>query len=285
MAGFPKAGDDYGGRYRIVRELGHGGLGIVYEAVDHVLDRSVALKIVLSSPLDREDFQARFAREATMLATTRSRHIVGIHEYGEHDDTVYLVTELFPAGNLQRWLDSHGPLDRRAALMLVAQVCEALADAHSSGVVHGDVRPAKVLLWNRSEGLIPSVCDFGTSIDSPQGLTRTGALVGSPAYLAPERHFGQAAAERGDIYSAGCLLWAVLTGDAPYSGTDFEMVNSHINEPPPQLGTGHPVDQRIDEVLSRAMQKDPEARWATADEVRQELLAAVHEIDTQPESE
>jgi len=285
MAGFPKAGDEYGGRYRIVRELGHGGLGVVYEAVDRVLDRSVALKIVLASRLDREEYQARFAREATMLATTRSRHVVGIHEYGEHDDTVYLVSELFPAGNLQRWLEGHGPLARRAALMLVAQVCEALADAHSSGVVHGDVKPAKVLLWDRSEGLVPSVCDFGTSIDGQQGLTRTGAVVGSPAYMAPERHFGRAADERGDIYSAGCLLWAVLTGDPPYSGTDFQMVSSHINEPPPRLGTGHPVDQRIDDVLSGAMQKEPEARWATADELRQELLATVHEVDTQGEPE
>ncbi len=216
-----------------------------------------------------------------MLAKIRSRHIVGIHEYGEHDDTVYFVTELFPDGDLQRWLQDNGPLDRRAALLLVAQVCEALADAHSSGVVHRDVKPGNVLLWNRSEGLIPYLCDFGIAIDGQQGLTRTGALVGSPAYMAPERHFGHAADERGDVYSVGCLLWAALTGDAPYSGTDFQMMNSHINEPTPQLGTGHPVDQRIDEVLAGTMQKDPEQRLGTADEVRQRLLAIVREVDAQ----
>jgi len=275
MTGFPKAGDEYGGRYRIVRELGHGDMGIVYEAVDHVLNRSVALKIVLPSLPEREDYRARFVREASVLAKIRSRHIVGIGEYGKHDDTVYFVTELFPAGDLQRWLQKHGPLDRRAALLLVAQVCEALADAHSSGVVHRDVKPENALLWNRSEGLIPYLCDFGIAIDGQQGLTRTGALIGSRAYMAPERHFGHAADERGDVYSVGCLLWSVLTGDAPYSGTDFQMMNAHINEPTPQLGTDHPLDQRIDEVLAGAMQKDPESRLTTADEVRQRLLAIV----------
>ena len=223
MAGFPSAGDEYGGRYRIVRELGHGGMGVVYEAVDKVLGRPVALKIVLPSLPDRENYRARFAREANVLARIRSRHIVGIHEYGEHDDTVYFVTELFPDGDLQSWLAHHGPLDRRTALSLVAQVCEALADAHAIGVIHRDVKPGNVLVWSRPEGLIPYLCDFGIAIDGAHGeaggLTRTGTLIGSPAYMAPERHFGHDADERGDVYSAGCLLWATLTGDAPFGGT------------------------------------------------------------------
>ena len=280
MAGFPKAGDEYGGRYRIVRAIGHGGMGSVYEAVDKVLNRPVALKIVLPSLPDREDYQARFAREASVLARIRSRHIVGIHEYGEDDDTVFFVTELFPDGDLQSWLARNGPLDRRQALMLVAQVCEALADAHAANVIHRDVKPGNVLLWSRSEGLIPYLCDFGIAIDEGQkGLTRTGTLVGSPAYMAPERHFGHAADERGDIYSAGCLLWAALTGDAPYSGTDFQMMNSHINEPTPQLGTGHPIDERIDEVLAGALQKDPDRRIPSAAALREKLLAIVADMD------
>jgi len=97
--------------------------------------------------------------------------------------------------------------------------------------------------------------------------------------MAPERHFGHAADERGDVYAIGCLLWSVLTGDAPYSGTDFQMMNAHINEPTPQLGTGNPVDQRIDDVLAGTMQKDPDGRLATAEEVRQRLLAIVREVD------
>jgi hypothetical protein len=283
MAGFPKAGDEYGGRYRILRQVGHGGMGIVYEARDTVLNRSVALKIVLPSLPDREDFSARFAREASVLARIRSRNIVGIHEYGEHEDTVFFVTEYFPDGDLQSWVGTHGPMDRRAALALVAQVCEALADAHETGVIHRDVKPGNVLLWSRPEGLIPYLCDFGIALegggDSRASLTRTGTLIGSPAYMAPERHFGHAADERGDIYSLGCLLWAVLTGDAPYSGTDFQMMNSHINAPVPQLGTGHPVDDRIDEVLAEAMNKDPERRTPSAAAMRASLLAIIRDID------
>ncbi|MDN4162423.1 serine/threonine-protein kinase [Nocardioides abyssi] len=282
--GYPKVDDEYDGRYRIVRRIGHGGMGVVYEAVDKVLNRSVALKIVLPSLPDREDFHARFAREASVLARIRSRNIVGIHEYGETDDTVYFVTELFPDGDLRTWLQAHGPLDRRAALSLVAQTCEALADAHAAGVIHRDVKPGNVLLWNRPEGLIPYLADFGIALDGnatdQEGLTRAGTLVGSPAYMAPERHFGHPADERGDVYSMGCLLWAVLTGDAPYAGTDFQMINSHVNSPTPQLGTGHPVDDRIDALLVRTLHKDPEQRVRSADELRQELLAIIRDIDS-----
>jgi serine/threonine protein kinase len=243
----------------------------------------VALKIVLPSLPDRDDFPARFAREASVLARIRSRNIVGIHEYGEHEDTVFFVTEYFPDGDLQSWVGEHGPMDRRAALALVAQVCEALAGAHETGVVHRDVKPGNVLLWSRPEGLVPYLCDFGIALegrgDSRAGLTRTGTLIGSPAYMAPERHFGHAADERGDIYSLGCLLWAVLTGDAPYGGTDFQMMNSHINSPVPQLGTGHPVDDQIDEVLAEVMNKDPERRTPSAVALRASLLAIIRDID------
>ncbi|MBZ5740142.1 serine/threonine-protein kinase [Nocardioides mangrovi] len=284
MAGFPKAGDQYGGRYRIVAEIGHGGMGVVYEALDTVLNRSVALKIVLPSLADRDEYHQRFAQEAAALAKIHSRHIVGIYDYGEHEDTVYFATQFFPDGDLQSWIAEHGPLDRRAALSLVAQVSEALADAHAAGVVHRDVKPGNVLLWSRPEGLVPYLADFGIAVEgAPEkrsGLTRTGTLIGSPAYMAPERHFGHPADERGDVYSAGCLLWAVLTGDAPYAGTDFQMMNSHINAPVVTLGTDHPVDLRIDDVLALALEKDPARRIQSAAEMRAQLLDIVREIDS-----
>ncbi|MCW2765004.1 MAG: pknH [Nocardioides sp.] len=281
--GYPKVDDEYDGRYRIVRPIGHGGTGVVYEALDNVLNRSVALKVVRPSLPDRDDLHARFAREASVLARIRSRSIVGIHGYGEHDDTVYLVTEFFRDGDLRTWLEHHGPLDRRAALLLVSQVCEALADAHAAGIIHRDVGPGNVLLRIRPDGLIPYLRDFAIALDghaeNQPGPTRAGTLVGSPAYLAPERHFGHAADERGDVYSSGCLLWAVLTGDPPYSGTDFQLINSHINSPIPRLGTGEPVDDRIDEVVAGALHKDPEQRIPSALALREALLEIVRDID------
>lgn len=282
MAGFPKAGDQYG-RYRIVAEIGHGGMGVVYQAQDTVLNRPVALKIVLPSLADREEYHQRFALEAAALARIPSRHIVGIYDYGEHEDTVYFATQFFPDGDLQSWLTQHGPLDRRTALSLTAQVCEALADAHRAGVVHRDVKPGNVLLWSRPEGLVPYLADFGIAVEGEpakrSGLTRTGTLIGSPAYMAPERHFGHPADERGDVYSAGCLMWAALTGDAPYSGTDFQMMNSHINAPVVAIGGGDPIDSRIDAVLAAALEKDPDRRIPSAAEMQRQLLEIVREID------
>ncbi len=280
MAGFPRVGDVYADRYRIARELGHGGLGIVYEAHDTVLDRPIALKVVVPSASDREDYQRRFAAEASVLAQIRSRHVLGIHEYGEHDDTAYVVTELIPDGTLATWLVEHGPLERRAALVLVSEVCAALADAHAVGVVHGDVRPGNVLVWDRPEALVPYVADFAVAHDVDQSLTPSGHLLGAPAFMPPERHFGRPSDERGDVYAVGCLLWAALAGAPPYPGTDFQMTNSHINDPAPQLATGDPVDDRIDRLLGELMAKQPEQRPEGAADVRRRLLDLVADLDT-----
>jgi serine/threonine protein kinase len=278
VAGFPDEGATYAGRYRVVRELGHGRSGTVYEAHDPVLDRPVALTVVVPSLADRGGYQQRFAREAAALARIRSRHVVGIHEYGEHDGTVYAVTEYFPDGDLEQWLATHGPLDRGTALRLVAEVCQGLADSHDVGVVHGDVRPEAVLLWQRPEGLVPYLRDLGVVGGNEQHLAPDGAMVGTPAWMPPERHFGHPADERGDVYGAGCLLWAALTGRAPYDGTDFETVNAHINDPLPRLGGDDPVDARIDEVLAAAMAKSPDERIGSPSELRVRLLRVLHEL-------
>ncbi len=271
MTGFPRPGELYGGRYEVQRELGHGDVGTVYEAHDKVLDRDVALKVVLPSTANRADVQRRFAREAAALARIQSPHVVGIHEYGEHEDTAYVVTQLCPDGDLRRWLAAHGPLDRRQGVALVAAVCEALVDAHDARVIHGDVSPANVLLHARADGLVPYLGDFGIVPAAGQDLAPSGALSGSPAWMAPERHFGRPADEAGDVYGTGCLLWTVLTGRAPYAGTDFAMTNAHINDPVPQLGTLDRVDLRIDALLAAALAKDP-ARRPSAEEVRRGLL-------------
>ncbi len=279
MAGFPAEGESYADRYRVVRELGHGRSGTVFEAHDAVLDRPVALNVVVPSQADRGGYQDRFAREAAALARIRSRHVVGIHEYGEHDGTVYAVTDFFPDGDLGSWLVTHGPLDRSTALRLVAEVCQGLADAHDVGVVHGDVRPGAVLVWQRPEGLVPFLRDLGVVGGNEQHLAPDGAMVGTPAWMPPERHFGHPADERGDVYGVGCLLWTALTGRPPYDGTDFETVNAHINDPAPRLGGDDPVDARIDEVLASAMAKSPEARPTSASELRVRLLQVLHHLN------
>lgn len=268
-----------GDRYLLGERVGQGGMGRVWRARDEMLERPVAVKeLWLDGPDSDEDLRTRrerALREARASARIDHPGVVRVYDVAEEDDRLWIVMELVEAPSLERTVADHGPLSVRETVRIGLALAEALRRVHAAGVLHRDVKPGNVLLWNRPEGLVPYLCDFGIAIDGQQGLTPTGALVGSPAYMAPERHFGHAADERGDVYSVGCLLWAVLTGDAPYSGTDFQMMNSHINAPTPQLGTGHPVDEGIDEVLTNAMQKDPEQRLATADEVRQRLLAIV----------
>ena len=278
----PTIGEVYAGRYRVLRRLGEGGMGTVFEALDTTLERRIALKVVSPALVDRDAYRERFAREAALLARVRSRHIVHIHEYGQVEDTVYLTTELFPDGDLRNRLAMHGALDRREALSVAAQLCEALGDAHDVGVVHRDVKPANVLLWERSGRLLAYLCDFGIAVDGSAdgtGLTRTGGIVGSPAYMAPERHLGADADERGDLYSLGCVLWAALTGNAPYSGTDFQVITSHVQDAVPQLGTGTPLDERIDALLQRAMDKDPGRRFASVQAMGEEVASILRDLD------
>jgi len=261
------------GRYRIVREIGRGGMGVVYEAWDDVLKRAVALKIVQAGLVGGLDYRARFEREAELLAQVDSRQIVPVFDYGQSGESAYLVTQLFRDGDLQTLLAGSGPLGRVAALRLTAQVAEALQDAHTAGVLHRDVKPSNVLLRRRESELIGYLCDFGIASDGSRGLTLTGSVVGSLSYMAPERHHGDPADQRSDVYSAGCLLWACLKGQPPYVGTDFQIMSGHIGDPVPQLATGDPLDDAIDELLLTTMAKDPAQRPQTARDLRDRLTA------------
>lgn len=277
----PSTGEVFG-RYRLERRIGHGGMGVVYEAYDPTLERTVAVKVLHANLNETDDYRSRFEREAAVLARIRSRHIVQVHDFGSQGTTIFLVTEYFPDGDLHQLLRREGVLPRLAALDLVAQICEGLSDAHGAGVLHRDVKPSNVLLWRRDEGPIPYLCDFGIATDGNTGLTQTGAIVGSLGYMAPERHVGLPADERGDVYSVGCLLWATLTGAAPYTGTDFQVAHGHIHEPIPQLTGDAPLDAAINGVLRDAMAKDPDARIATAEELRQRLLLVRREFASDP---
>ncbi len=266
----------YASRYRIERQIGRGGMGYVYEAHDEQLNRPVAIKVVRADDDGDHHYAQRFAREARVLAKIRSRHTVTIHEHGEFDETVYLVTDLMPEGDLHTWLLREGPMSWRNALSVTAQVCEALEDTHRAGIVHRDVKPSNVLLWTRSDGLIAFLCDYGiaTEVGDEEELARTraGSVVGSPAYMPPERMLGHGGDdERGDVYAVGCLLWATLTGEAPYQGDDLEVMMQHVEGPIPQLATGDPVDNRFDALLLKVMAKDPDERLSSAAEFREEL--------------
>lgn len=274
-----QVGDEVGGRYRLVRLLGRGGMGVVYEAFDGVLDRSVALKILKPSE-DDPDFTVRLAREASVLARLRSPHILTIFDHGTHGDQMYLVTEMVPDGDLQTWVRTRGPFAPLTAVQLCEQLCEALGDAHHLGVIHRDIKPANVLLWDRRDGLWAYLADFGIAREGSDALTRSGAVVGSISYMAPERHLGAVADERSDLYSVGCVLWSLLEGRAPYAGTDFQVMSAHLHEPVPALADTVVGREVITPVLDRLLAKKPEDRFASADEARLELAALVARLST-----
>ena len=273
MIRLPIEGEHFG-RYRLQRKLGQGGMGVVYQAHDTTLDRDVAVKLVVPHLAGDEDFRARFQHEASVLARLESPRIVRIYDHGEHDQMLYLVTQLIQGGDLFRMVQREGSLPPALATSVVAQVVEGLCDAHAVGVVHRDIKPANVLLRQRGRELEAFLCDFGIATTPGADLSRTGTVAGSLPYMAPERHQGAEAGPQGDVYAAGCLLWHALTGSAPYAGTDVEVAMAHLQAAIPQLPGRDPYSGAVNAILRKAMAKDRAKRYATARAMLRDLDAA-----------
>ncbi|WP_299054312.1 protein kinase [uncultured Nocardioides sp.] len=276
------------GRYRIDSVLGVGGMGVVYNATDTVLDRQVALKVMSGAVSHDEGFRVRFQREAATLARLDSPHIIAIYDHGEHVEgpagadvpagggSPYIVTQLVPGGELGQLIQQRGVLPPRLAAQVCAQIAGALSDAHAAGVVHRDVKPANVLMRDaeaaaRGEAHV-YLCDFGIAQTEGSSMTQAGGIAGTWGYLAPERGMGAPASPATDIYSVGCLLWACLTGTAPYRGSDVEVALAHQHAPIPQLMEDSELAAGINRVLATAMAKDPAQRYRSADALRADLL-------------
>jgi len=268
----PVEGESFG-RYRLLRKLGQGGMGVVYAAQDTTLNREVALKLVVPHLAGDDGFRARFQREAEVLARLDSPRIVKIFDHGEHDDMLYLVTQLVAGGDLHKLIQREGALPPALATSVLTQVVEGLCDAHAVSVVHRDIKPANVLLRERGRDLEAFLCDFGIATTPGAELSRTGTIAGSLPYMAPERHRGEDAGPQGDVYAAGCLLWHALTGSAPYAGTDVEVAMAHLRAPLPQLPGKDPFSRRANEVIARAMAKDRRKRYPTARALLTDLQA------------
>jgi serine/threonine protein kinase len=270
MEGYPRTGETIG-HYRVGRRLGGGGMGVVFEARDENLERPVALKVISPELAEDAEFRARFTREAQAQALLDSRHVVQVYAHGEDDGRLWIATQLVPDGDLRSMLTSYGAPTVPVAIDLIEQVADGLADAHAAGLVHRDIKPANVLLRRRADGgLTAYLADFGIARRVGGEATRTShATVGTPSYMAPELHTGGEPGVASDVYSLGCLLWATLTGRAPYVGTsDFEIVTAHREQPIPQLPDDSPLAGRLNEVLRSTLAKDPADRPPSAVAVR-----------------
>ncbi len=270
---YPRQGELIG-HYRVGRRLGGGGMGVVFEARDENLERPVALKVISPELAEDAEFRARFTREAQAQAMLDSRHVVQVYAHGEDNGRLWIATQLVPDGDLRSMLSSYGAASVPMAIDLIEQVADGLADAHAAGLVHRDIKPANVLLRRRDDGTYTAyLADFGIARRVGGEATRTSrSTVGTPSYMAPELHTGGEPGVASDVYSLGCLLWATLTGRAPYVGTsDFEIVTAHREQPIPQLPDDSPLVASLNEVLRATLAKNPAHRPPSAAAVRDRL--------------
>ena len=255
-------GSQFGG-YEIEGVLGRGGMGVVYEARQVSLDRTVAIKVLAGELEDDRSFQERFRVEQRLMAAIEHPHIVTVYEAGEVDGLLYLAMRLVRGPNLKDLIGS-GELDAARALRLLAQAADALDAAHEAGLIHRDIKPQNLLV---GEGDHLYLTDFGlTKAANDRGLTRTGQLVGTLDYIAPEQIRGEAVTSSADLYAFGCVLYEALTGIVPFrKPSEAAVLYAHMSDPPPLVTEQRPdLPRALDEVIARALAKDPAARYLTA---------------------
>ena len=260
----------FDGRYRIVRKLGAGGMADVYLAEDQELGRRVAIKILNSRHANDEQFVERFRREAKNAAALNHPNIVSIYDRGEAEHTYYIAMEYLDGRTLKELVIGRGPAPVNVAVEYARQILSALRFAHRHGIVHRDIKPHNVLVDR--EGRV-KVTDFGIARAGTSQMTEAGSIVGTAQYLSPEQARGTEVDQRSDLYSLGVVLYELLTGQTPFDGdTPVEIAMKHLSatpRPPSQIRRDVPRD--LDMVVMRALAKDPEARYQSADEMESDL--------------
>jgi serine/threonine protein kinase len=279
--------------HEVLAELGRGGMGVVYKARQVALDRVVAVKMIVSGSHAGADELARFKSEAEAVARLQHPHIVQIYEVGEVEGRPYFSLEFAAGGSLADRLDGT-PQPPRASAELVRTVARAVHAAHQRGIIHRDLKPANILLqkmdsgqwagagesadpdhWSRS--MVPKLTDFGLAkrLDAGQAMTRSGSILGTPSYMAPEQASGKprAVGPATDVYALGAILYEMLTGRPPFCGeTTLDTVMQVLERQPvpPQLLSPH-VDADLETICLKCLEKDPELRYASAAELADDL--------------
>jgi serine/threonine-protein kinase len=260
----PLTGRLLDGRYAVTARIAHGGMATVYRAIDTRLDREVALKVMHAELARDDDFVRRFIGEAKSVARLSHQNVVGVFDQGADGPFLYLVMEYVPGRTLKELLRDSGRLPAPAALEIIAGVLDGLAAAHASGIVHRDIKPENVLLT--ADGRV-KVADFGLArAQAAAGHTRTGLLIGSVGYVPPEQVTGETTGPRGDVYSAGVMLFEMLTGRQPFTGdTPLSVAYQHVNSSVPAPSTVAPgIPAAVDQLVLAATSRDPLRRPADA---------------------
>ncbi len=260
----PLTGAVYGNRYRVVEAVGSGGMATVYRGTDVVLNRDVAIKVMHPHLAARADARARFSREAQAIARLHHPNVVDVYDFSQgDDDTAYLVTEFVQGITLSEFLLRHGPFWPQPAALIGHAIADALAHAHKAGIVHRDIKPDNLMISR--EGTI-KLMDFGiaTAMDLEQ-MTATGAILGSPAHMAPEQIEGGPVDARVDVFAFGTLLYAMVAGRLPFMASNphalFRLILEGQYDPPSRHNPA--VGRRFEEIVATCLARAPADRWSS----------------------
>jgi eukaryotic-like serine/threonine-protein kinase len=264
------------GRYQIVKELGRGNMGVVYQAHDPQIDRMVALKVLRPDRVTSEDFVARFLKEARAIGRLSHPQIVTVYDVGEDKGTVYIAMEYLTGEPLDEVMKS-GRLTVAQSVDIIRQVAMALDYAHQKGIVHRDIKPSNIILTRDLEA---KLTDFGIARieDSAAGYqTQVGEILGTPIYMSPEQVTGDRADGRSDLFSVGVLLYEMILGRRPFSGNTLASIFHSIShdEPEPPVAADPFITRSLSDVVMKSLEKAPEKRFQTG----RELVAALETAD------
>jgi len=286
----PLVGHTLDGKYRLDERLGIGGMGTVYRARHLLIDRPVAIKVLNQRFVEDEAARTRFRREARAAGRLQHTNAVTVTDFGEsHDGYVYLVMELLEGRTLREVLAKEAPLDAARAVSLMMQISAAVAAAHEAGIIHRDLKPANIFIVQRAEvPAVVKVLDFGIAKLAAEALeeedhltlTQVGAMMGTPRYMSPEQCDGAELTPAADVYSMGVILYEMLAGTVPFSGTTpLAIALKHTSEMPRSPREFVPsIPPALEELVLHALKKLPQDRPANAAEFRKELLATAERL-------